>query len=81
MRMLAVGAHAQGRGVGRALVDEVVARARTAGKKRVVLHTTSFMPVAQQLYSSSGFVRDESMDFEPEPGITILGYRLELGDN
>jgi len=80
MRMLAVGGHAQGRGVGRALVDAVVARARVAGKQRVVLHTTSFMPVAQKLYRSFGFVRDEAMDFEPEPGTTILGYRFELAN-
>ena len=71
---------AQGRGVGRALVDAVVERARVAGKQRVVLHTTDFMPVAQKLYSSFGFVRDESMDFEPEPGTTILGYRFELAN-
>jgi GNAT superfamily N-acetyltransferase len=79
MRMLAVAGAAQGRGVGRALVADVLARARAAGKHRVLLHTTDHMPVAQKLYTSMGFVRDEAMDFEPEPGTHLLGFRYELG--
>jgi GNAT superfamily N-acetyltransferase len=79
MRMLAVAASAQGRGVGRALVSEVLARAERAGKERVVLHTTDFMPAARKLYSEMGFVRDRTIDFEPAPGTRLLGYRYEFG--
>jgi GNAT superfamily N-acetyltransferase len=79
MRMLAVSVGAQGRGVGRALVDAVLDRARADGKRRVLLHTTDFMPVARKLYASLGFVRDVTMDFVPEPGTSLFGYRYELG--
>jgi GNAT superfamily N-acetyltransferase len=79
MRMLAVDTRAQGRGAGRALIADVIARARAARKQRVLLHTTTFMPIARTLYESLGFVRDESLDIDVPGDQTILGYRLELG--
>lgn len=43
-------------GVGRALVDAVVARARAAGKRRVVLHVVADNAAARGLYEREGFV-------------------------
>ena len=43
LRMLAVAAEAQGRGVGTALVQACIDQARVDGKRQVTLHTTAFM--------------------------------------
>jgi len=43
-------------GVGRALVDAVVAQARTAGRRRVVLHVVGDNNAARALYEREGFV-------------------------
>ena len=43
-------------GVGRALVDAVVAHARAAGKRRVVLHVVGDNTAAKSLYERQGFV-------------------------
>jgi ribosomal protein S18 acetylase RimI-like enzyme len=43
-------------GVGRALVDAVVAQARAAGKRRVVLHVVADNTAARGLYEREGFV-------------------------
>jgi ribosomal protein S18 acetylase RimI-like enzyme len=78
IRMLAVDPSAQGRGVGRALVDACLARARDAGVRRVVLRTRRVMIAAHHLYESLGFRREPSHD-EIVPGdVELLGYVLEL---
>src|SRR2546421_6833573 len=77
-RMLAVAPWAQGRGVGRALVEACIARAREDGRKALVIVTRPSMRVAHRLYESLGFVRDKSGDFEFEPGQWLWGYRLNL---
>ena len=43
-------------GVGRALVDAVIAQARAAGKRRVVLHVVADNDSAADLYRRAGFV-------------------------
>lgn len=78
IRMLAVAPEAQGRGVGRALVEACLARARAAGKRRLVLLTVPAMIAAQRLYTSIGFAREPAIDWEYEPGHLLLGYALEL---
>jgi ribosomal protein S18 acetylase RimI-like enzyme len=45
----------RGSGVGRALVEAVVAQAREAGRRRVVLHVVSGNSAATQLYERAGF--------------------------
>jgi ribosomal protein S18 acetylase RimI-like enzyme len=77
-RMLAVDPAAQGRGVGRALVEACVARARAAGRRRLVLLTLPTMTSAHALYRSMGFVRDEANDWEFEPGRWLLGFAMDL---
>jgi ribosomal protein S18 acetylase RimI-like enzyme len=77
-RMLAVDPAAQGRGVGRALVLACVDRARADGRSRLVLLTRPFMRSAHGLYAGLGFRRAPERDCEPEPGIELLGYELDL---
>jgi ribosomal protein S18 acetylase RimI-like enzyme len=78
IRMLAVAPEAQGRGVGRALTEACIERARAAGKRRVVLLTAPTMTVAHALYRSLGFERDSSLDWEYSPGRHLMGFALEL---
>ena len=78
IRMLAVAPEAQSRGIGRALVEACVARARAAGKRRVVLLTMPTMTAAHRLYLSLGFERDTANDWEYEPGRHLWGFALDL---
>ncbi|MFL5821526.1 MAG: GNAT family N-acetyltransferase [Solirubrobacteraceae bacterium] len=83
-RLLAVDPDHRRGGVARALVADVIARARAAGAEAVGIHTTPWMSAAMALYEAIGFVRDRRFDFEP--GITLPDgsqarvdcYRLDL---
>jgi ribosomal protein S18 acetylase RimI-like enzyme len=77
-RMLAVDPAAQGRGAGEALVRGCLARATRLGCRAVVICTRSFSAPAQRLYARLGFVRTPERDWSPEPGVELLGLRLEL---
>jgi GNAT superfamily N-acetyltransferase len=79
VRLLAVTPRARGRGVGAALMDECVRRARGAGAAAITLHTADLMEAAMRLYARMGFVRAAELDFNPAPGLTIKGFRLALG--
>lgn len=78
IRMLAVAPDARGRGVGEALTRACIDRARTAGRGQILLHSTDRMTVAHRLYQRLGFERDLSLDWEPEPGVNLRGFRLRL---
>ncbi|MFC9972430.1 GNAT family N-acetyltransferase [Spirillospora sp. NPDC127200] len=77
-RMLAVLDRAQGRGVGRALVQACLDRARAAGLSGLRLSTQDNMTGAHRLYERMGFVRTPERDWAPVPGLTLLTYRLAL---
>ncbi|MGR7023615.1 GNAT family N-acetyltransferase [Geodermatophilus sp. URMC 62] len=77
-RMLVVDPGARGRGVGELLVTECLARARAAGKRRVVLSTDPVMTAAHRLYARLGFTRLPGRDWAPQPGIDLLVYALDL---
>ena len=80
IRILAVAPQGRGRGVGQALVEACIERARQAGRRRVLLDTRESMESAHRLYERVGFVRDPSLDRRPAdaPHVLLLGYRLEL---
>lgn len=78
IRMLAVLPVAQGRGVGRALLDVCVSRARRLGRRALLLHTTPWMSRAQHLYEKAGFERFPERDWSPVPEVTLLAYRLPV---
>ncbi len=78
MRMLAVDPAHQGRGVGRALTEWCLARARADGRLRLILHTAVWMPDAIRLYERMGFARQPQIDFAPAPGIDLIAYSFDL---
>jgi len=55
MRMLVVAPDFRGRGIGRALVQECLRRAKSAGASVFALHTSQLMQVALPMYQRMGF--------------------------
>ena len=78
IRMLAVDRAVQRSGAGQALVVACIERARDAGCAYLVLHSTQWMTAAHALYTKLGFVRDESLDWDVNPEVHLLGFRLKL---
>jgi len=76
--MLAVDATARGRGVGTALAAACIARAREDGRAAIFLHSLAYMRAAQAIYARLGFIRRPDRDWEPVPGIRLLGFSLAL---
>ena len=75
-RMLAVAPAARGRGVGQALVELCVRRSRELGYTGVRMSTMDLMTSAHRVYERLGFARSPEDDWSPEPGVTLLAYRL-----
>lgn len=79
LRLLAVAPSARGRGVGRALMEASIARARADGAEAIALHTTEMMAIARAMYERMGFVRDPEHDYVPRSGGRgAMAYRLDL---
>lgn len=78
IRMLAVDGAVRRTGAGEALVRACIDRARVAGRTQIVLHSTQWMTAAHALYLKLGFVRDESLDWDVNPEIALLAFRLAL---
>ena len=76
-RLLAVEPAARGRGIGRALFQACLERARAAGKQRMALHTTAWMTLARGMYERAGFKREPEGDIHV-PGVEILAYAADL---
>ncbi len=74
-RTLAVAPEAQGRGVGRLLVEECLRRAESARLPHVVLSSAPEMAAAQRLYRRLGFARLPERDWSPTPGVSLLAFR------
>ena len=79
IRMLAVDPDHQGRGIGRTLTQACLNRARSEGRRRLVLHTGAWMHNAIRLYERMGFERVPELDFAPVPGVALITYAMELG--
>jgi len=80
IRMLAVAPAAQGRGVGTALARALVDRARRDGRRGIALLSLPAMTGAHGLYERLGFRRAADRDWEPLPGLLLLGFELDLED-
>ncbi|HEX5948063.1 MAG TPA: GNAT family N-acetyltransferase [Actinomycetota bacterium] len=76
VRMLGVHPDAQGRGIGRRLMESAAEEARRAGKRRITLETTETMRTAQQLYESMGYRRLDDLEFDD--GFRLRTYQLTL---
>jgi predicted N-acetyltransferase YhbS len=81
VRLLAVDRSARGQGIGAALMNECIRRARRSGAPALSLHTTDLMHTAMRLYERMGFVRAPELDFSPAPGRVVKGYLLDLGED
>lgn len=78
LRLLAVAPTARGTGVGQALVDECVRRARESGAAELGLHTSDSLRAAVRMYERMGFVRAPEYDFRPGGAELVMAYRLPL---
>jgi ribosomal protein S18 acetylase RimI-like enzyme len=78
IRMLGVDPAARGLGVGRALMEASIERARAHGKRFVTLRTTGLMTAARGLYASMGFRADPEHDMQVDDDFLLSAYRLEL---
>ena len=64
IHLLAVDPPWRGRGIGQALVDAAIGRARQGGASRILLWTQPTMVAAQRLYVRCGFQRAPELDFK-----------------
>jgi GNAT superfamily N-acetyltransferase len=81
VRLLAVAPLARGSGIGRALTEECLRRARQSGATALTLHTTDMMQTAMQMYERMGFARNPETDFIPAEGVVIKGYIFSFSDD
>jgi ribosomal protein S18 acetylase RimI-like enzyme len=79
-RMLAVDPAEGGRGLGRALAEACIARARASGRSGVAIYSRPARTVAHRLYRSLGFQRDETRDWEVHPGDWLWSFTLRFED-
>ena len=75
-RMLAVHPDGRWRGIGRALVDSVLDRARVEGFRGVALSTMESMRAAHHLYERIGFRRAPHRDWRPNERVTLWVFEL-----
>ncbi len=78
VRLLSIEPAQRGRGVGRALVNECIRRAKEANASEIGLHTSASFRAAIALYRSMGFERVPERDFTPPGAEVVEGYRLVL---
>ena len=76
IRMLVVDPAFGGKGIGRALSDECVARARRDGSPIIALHTSPIMSVALPMYLKMGFAK--AHDAPPIFGVPYAVYTKAL---
>jgi len=76
MKRLFVRLDQQGAGIGRRLVERLLAEARAIGYQSIVLDTLPQMRAAQPLYESLGFREIEAYYHNPTPGVRYLGLDL-----
>jgi GNAT superfamily N-acetyltransferase len=76
IRMLVVDPAFRGKGVGRALSDECIARAKRDGSPIIALHTSPIMSVALPMYLKMGFVK--AYDAPPIFGVAYAVYTKAL---
>lgn len=78
IRMLAVGPKHKRRGIGTALSQACIDRARSEGKRAIVLHADEIMGTSRRLYERLGFRRDPGRDFAPDDETFLVCYVLDL---
>ena len=66
----------RGRGIGRSLMEWVIAEARRAGYREIVGDTLPVMAMALEMYDRLGFTRTEAYSDSPTPGAVYLWLSL-----
>lgn len=74
-RLLAVNDALRSNGIGRQLTQACIDRARSQGRKQLILHSTMAMLTAQKMYERMGFKRSEELDFMQQE-LPVMGFRL-----
>ena len=77
-RVLAVAPEARGQGIGEALVNACVQRARAVGAPAVALWSQPTMPAAHRLYERLGFDRVPERDEDDQRGFRRWVFRKVL---
>jgi ribosomal protein S18 acetylase RimI-like enzyme len=80
VRLRAVSQAARRQGVGKALMDECMRRARASGATSLGLHTSDSLRAAVRMYERMGFERNPDDDFQPPGAELVKAYRLRLSD-
>ena len=80
MKRVGVDPSYQGRGIGRALLAAMEARAAELGFKTIVLDTTELQPIAQHLYGNHGYVESgrKPVVYSPEVILETIFYTKAL---
>jgi predicted N-acetyltransferase YhbS len=78
LRLLAVAPAERGRGVGEALVDACLERARAAGVPALGLYSSDSLRAAIRMYQRKGFERVPEYDFQPPGAELIMAFRRVL---
>jgi ribosomal protein S18 acetylase RimI-like enzyme len=76
IRLLSVDPVARGRGIGRALSEKSIERARRDGAPLIALHTTPVMSVALGMYLRMGFIH--TREIPERNGLPYAIYTLRL---
>ncbi|RNI23424.1 GNAT family N-acetyltransferase [Rufibacter latericius] len=76
-RLLAVPPEARGLGIGKALTQECIQRAKDLQLSQVIIHSTKAMQTAWKMYEKLGFRRSEDLDFL-QGDLPVFGFRLHL---
>jgi GNAT superfamily N-acetyltransferase len=77
IRLLVVKPEARNSGIGKALTEACIQRAKDAGTSQVVLHTTKSMEIAWRMYEKIGFLRSPDLDFH-QGKLAVYGFRLKI---
>ncbi|HYG01433.1 MAG TPA: GNAT family N-acetyltransferase [Chryseosolibacter sp.] len=76
-RLLGVRPQARGIGVGKSLTNACIDKARSSGKKELIIHTTNAMKTAWKMYERMGFERSPDLDFL-QGSLEVFGFRKRL---
>ncbi|TDE27283.1 GNAT family N-acetyltransferase [Flavobacterium ranwuense] len=76
-RLLAVNPSTRGKGIGKLLIQECIAKAKAKKHCQIVIHTTMAMQIAWKMYENLGFKRSEDLDFM-QGSLSVFGFRLLL---
>ncbi|WP_412479623.1 N-acetyltransferase family protein [Azonexus sp. IMCC34839] len=76
MKRVYIRSTARGEGLGRKLIESLLAEAREAGYTRICLDVLPEFVVAQSIYESLGFRPAPPITFNPVPGTKFLGLDL-----